>query len=318
MLFWMRSLSLENKIMAEKKVLITGVAGFIGSNLLDFLIENTKWNIFGIDNLSTGNEKNISAQRNNSRFTFIQQNCTDLKTIKEYDIIFHLAALPRIQPSFELVTEHINANVTSGAHIIELMIKENHFPKFIYSSSSAIYGTPEIIPTPETEKIDCLSPYAFQKYELEKYLELLSTRCPIDYVNLRYFNPYGPRSFNPENKFNAYSSVVGIFLYKKQNGQKLLVTGNGSQKRDFIHVSDLARANYMAAIHPQRINTSFNIGYGSTLSILELAKMISKNFEFIEKREGEAEITFADISKAKKVLDWNPIHKLGEYIKSNL
>jgi UDP-glucose 4-epimerase len=198
------------------------------------------------------------------------------------------------------------------------MIKENHYPKFIFSSSSAIYGTPGIIPTPEEEKIDCLSPYAFQKYEVEQYLKLLATRYPLDYVNLRYFNPYGPRSFNPENKFNAYSSVVGIFLYRKDNNIKLLVTGDGSQKRDFIHVYDLAKANYLAAVNPERLNTSFNIGNGSTLSVLELAKMISPEYEFIAKREGEADITFADITKARKLLNWSPTHNLQQYIKEQL
>ncbi len=232
--------------------------------------------------------------------------------------MFHLAALPRIQPSFEFVNEHVKANVNEAIHLIELMIKENHFPKFVYSGSSAIYGTPEIIPTPETEKIDCLSPYAFQKYEVEKYLELLATRYPINYVTLRYFNPYGPRSFNPDNKFNAYSSVVGIFLYRYKQGEKLLVTGDGNQQRDFIHVYDLAKANYKAAIHPERINAAFNIGNGTTISVLDLAKMITPNFEFIDKREGEADTTFADISKANKILEWFPEHSVEEYVKMSI
>jgi len=296
-------------------VLITGVAGFIGSNLLDYVIENTDWEIFGVDNLSTGNLQNISQQLNNKRFHFSQKNCTEIKSLKEFDKIFHLAALPRIQPSFEYINEHINANLISSMHLIELMFKENHFPKFIFSSSSAIYGTPKTIPTPENEPIDCLSPYAFQKYEVEKYLELIATRYPLDYVALRYFNPYGPRSFNPENKFNAYSSVVGIFLYRKKNNMKMLVTGDGLQKRDFIHVYDLAKANYLAAIHPKKINTAFNIGNGSTLSVLDLAKMISDDFDFIPKREGEAEITFADVTKAKNILGWSPTYFIGDYIK---
>ena len=301
----------------SKNVLITGVAGFIGSNLLDYLIEKTDWQITGIDNFSTGNKKNIEHQLNNKRFFFISKNCREIKSLKEFECIFHLAALPRIQPSFELVTEHINENLISSMHLIELMIKENNFPRFIYSSSSAVYGTPQIIPTNEEEKIDCLSPYAFQKYEVEKYLELLSTKYPIDYVNLRYFNPYGNRSFNPENKFNAYSSVIGIFLDKKKNNLPMLVTGDGMQKRDFVHVYDLAKANHLSAIHKDKLNTSFNIGYGNTLSVLDLAKMISPKIELIEKREGEAEITFADISKAKKILNWFPEHKLEDYLKEN-
>jgi len=301
--------------MAISKVLITGVAGFIGSNLLDYLLENTDWQIDGIDNLVTGNRKNIAAHADNKRFSFTAHSCAELRSLKSYHCVFHLAALPRIQPSFELVNEHIKANLNEAVHLLELMIREEHFPRLVYSSSSAIYGTPKTIPTPETEAIDCLSPYAFQKYEVEKYIELLATRYPFDYVNLRYFNPYGPRSYNPDNKFNAYSSVVGIFLYRHQQGQKLLVTGDGSQQRDFIHVYDLAKANYLAAIHPLKINTAFNIGKGSTTSVLALAQMIGGEYEFIPKREGEAEITFADTTKAKKILGWEPERSMKEYIE---
>lgn len=302
-----------------KTALITGVSGFIGSNLLDYLLKNTDWLIDGYDNLSTGSDSSIAHIKNESRFRFYQQDVFELDSLNKYDIVFHLAALPRIQPSFELINEHIKANVLLTGHLIELMIKENHYPRFVYSGSSAIYGTPLLIPTPETERIDCLSPYAFQKYESEKYLELIATRYPIDYVVLRYFNPYGPRSFNPNNPFNAYSSVVGIFLNKKANGQKLLVTGDGSQKRDFIHVEDLAKANYLAAIHPEKINTSFNVGYGSTLSILDLAKMIAgENYEFIAKREGEADVTFADTQKIKSILGWTPGVSIESYLSNEL
>lgn len=303
--------------MADR-VLITGVAGFIGSNLLDYLIEKTDWQIDGIDNLSTGSRDNISHLLSSDRFQFTEADLLTVNSLRPYKYVFHLAALPRIQPSFELVNEHIAANVLRATHLLEIMIRENYFPRIVYSGSSAIYGTPETIPTNESEKVDCLSPYAFQKYEVERYLELLSTRYPIDYVTLRYFNPYGPRSFNPANKFNAYSSVVGIFLNRKQNGEKLLVTGDGSQKRDFIHVADLAKANYMAAVHPEKLNTAFNIGYGSTLSVLELAKLISSEYEFIAKREGEADITFADNSKAKEILGWDPGYSIVDYIRENI
>lgn len=288
-----------------ERVLITGVAGFIGSNLLDYLIEKTDWSIDGIDNLSTGTKENINHQLSSSRFNFIENDLLSINSLRPYKFVFHLAALPRIQPSFEFVNEHIVANVLRATHLLEIMIRENHYPRFIYSGSSAIYGTPENIPTNENERIDCLSPYAFQKYEVERYLELLATRYPIDYATLRYFNPYGPRSFNPSNKFNAYSSVVGIFLDRFKNKKSLLVTGDGSQQRDFIHVADLAKANLMAAVHPTKLNTAFNIGFGSTLSILELAKLISSDFEFIDKRKAKRKLHLRIFQRQNVFLDGN-------------
>lgn len=298
-----------------KKVLITGVAGFIGSNLLDFLLEETDWQIDGIDNFSTGSRANIETRLGDPRFRFVEDTLFNLGTLKPYDAVFHLAALSRIQPSFELVTDHIRENLLATVHLIELMMKDGKYPRLVNSSSSAIYGTPENIPTGEEERIDCLSPYAFQKYETEKYMSLLETRFPIDYVHLRYFNPYGPRSYNPANKFNAYSSVVGIFLNRLENGQPLQVTGDGSQQRDFVHVRDLARANYMAAVHPEKLNTAFNIGQSDTMSVIDLARKISKNVTFIPKREGEAEITFAKVEKARNILDWEPTMSLDRYLE---
>ena len=300
--------------MNKEKVLITGVAGFIGSNLLDYLLAQTVWEIDGVDNMATGSIDNIQQALTEPRFKFMEQDAFEIQSLTAYSKVFHLAALPRIQPSFELINEHIKANVLLAGHFIELMIKEQHFPRFVYSGSSAIYGTPEIIPTPETEKVDCLSPYAFQKYEVERYLELVATRYPLDYITLRYFNPYGPRSFNPNNSFNAYSSVVGIFLNRKKEGKALLVTGDGSQKRDFIHVQDLAKANYLAAVHKDKLNTSFNVGFGATKTVIELAKLISTDIEFIPIREGEAEVTFADNRKARSILSWNPTISIEDYV----
>ncbi len=302
----------------SKHVLITGVAGFIGSNLLDYLMDNTDWRITGIDNLSTGRRANVEQHLGHKRFTFAEASLFGLESLKPYEVVFHLAALPRIQPSFELVNEHIRENLMASMHLLELMVKEGHYPRLVNSSSSAIYGTPSQIPTPEDEPVDCLSPYAFQKYETEKYFSLLETRYPLDYVHLRYFNPYGPRSFNPENRFNAYSSVIGIFLNQHKEGLPLQVTGDGLQQRDFVHVRDLARANYMAAVHPAKLNTAFNIGHSGTLSILELARKISENITFIPKREGEAAITYANVDKARQLLGWEPQEQLDLYLHAVL
>jgi UDP-glucose 4-epimerase len=302
----------------SERVLITGVAGFIGSNLLDYLLDNTDWRITGIDDLSTGRAANIEHRLGDARLTFVEGDCRAVESLVEYRTVFHLAALPRIQPSFELVNQHITANVLAATHLLELMIREEHYPRFVYSGSSAIYGNPDVFPTPEEAPIRCLCPYAFQKYEVERYLELLATRYPIDHVSLRYFNPYGPRSYNPDNLFNAYSSVVGIFLHRRLAGEPLLVTGDGTQRRDFVHVADVARANHLAAIHPEPLNTAFNVGCGATLSIVELAEMISSEYQFIPAREGEAEITHADTTRVREVLGWEPLVTLESYLEEAL
>ncbi|MEX2596737.1 MAG: NAD-dependent epimerase/dehydratase family protein [Salibacteraceae bacterium] len=297
-----------------KAILITGVAGFIGSNLLDFLMEETDWQITGVDNFSTGGKSNIEEHLSNTRFRFLEQKVSQIDSIKGYDVIFHLAALPRIQPSFELIREHVDANLNEALFLIEKMVEENHYPRLVYSGSSSIYGNPKKTPTDENEPIKCMNPYAFQKYEVEKYLEMLNERYPLNYVTLRYFNPYGPRSFNPDNPFNAYSSVVGIFMHRKKMGQPLLITGDGSQRRDFIHVRDVAAANYAAAVVDGKPNTAFNIGQGTTISVLELAQMISDDYEFIPARLGEADVTHADISKSQVELNWSPKELLGKFV----
>jgi UDP-glucose 4-epimerase len=298
----------------SEHALITGVSGFIGSNLLDHLLETTNWQITGVDNLSTGQKENIAHNLDNGRFTFLEQDVTEIGSLKDYSKVFHMAALPRIQPSFELIKDHVEANLVAAVHLIELMVKEEHYPRFVYSGSSAAYGTPKNTPTSEEEPIDCLSPYAYQKYEVEVYLRLIATRYPLNFVILRYFNVYGPRSFNPANPFNAYSSVVGIFQYAHQQGNTLHVTGDGSQQRDFIHVKDIANANYHASIKEGIVNDVFNIGYGDTISVIDLAKLISDDIDFIPAREGEADITHADNAKARKVLGWTPQISLDAFL----
>lgn len=300
----------------KNKVLITGVAGFIGSNLLDYIINNTDYNIVGYDNLETGSINNIQHNLNNDRFNFVNKSILEILSLKEFKYIFHLAALPRIQPSYDQISYHINNNLLLGIHLIEIMIKENHFPKLINSSSSSIYGNPNELPTTEKCIPNCLNPYSFQKYEFEKYLEILSSKYPLNYVNLRYFNPYGDRSYNPLNKFNAYSSVIGIFLNQKKRSQTLTIVGDGTQKRDFIHVSDICKANYIAAASNKSNKLSFNLGSGNPISIIEVAKMISEDITFLPPRIGEAYITHASIELAYEILGWKPEYQLSQYLLS--
>lgn len=292
-------------------VLVTGGLGFIGSNLVDFLVEK-EWNVVVVDNLTTGSETYI-----NPKATYWKKDVAALteNDVSEFEYVFHLAALPRIQPSFDAPMEHEQANVIITIHLLELLKNSKSLKKLVYSASSSCYGTPQNYPTTEQEQIQPLSPYALQKYTSEQYCLILGERFNIPVNTLRYFNAYGPRSFNPNNPQNAYSSVIGIFSNQKKQGKVLTVTGDGSQKRDFVHVSDIANANYLAAISEIK-GECFNIGYGTCYSILEIAKMFESPYEFIPERKGEALITHADISKAKQLLNWQPQINIASGIKS--
>jgi UDP-glucose 4-epimerase len=293
---------------AKLKCVVTGGAGFIGSNLVDFLIEND-FEVVVVDNLATGREENINKQAE-----FIKEDILNFDKIKDIfkgaDYVFHLAALPRIQPSFEDPEGHEKVNVLGT---INCLMASKGVKKFVYSCSSGIYGNPKEIPTTEKAEISCLSPYALQKYAAEQYCLILGKRYNIPVVSLRYFNVFGPRSFYPENRFSAYSPVVGIFDYLKKQGKSLTITGTGEQKRDFVNVKDVALANFLAA-KSDKVFESYNIGSGEALSINEIAREFNSDIEYTEERKGEAEITLADITKAKRDLGWEPAVKVKEYI----
>ena len=204
-------------------------------------------------------------------------------------------------------------NVVITIKLLELLKQSKNLKKLVYSASSACYGTPINYPTTETEQIQILSPYALQKYSSEQYCLVMGERFDIPVVALRYFNAYGPRSFNPENKQNAYSSVLGIFNAQKANNTELTITGKGNQKRDFVHTEDIANANYLAAISSQK-GKFYNVGFGECYTILEIAKMFDAPHKFIPERKGEALITHANIDKIKAELGWTPKISIKEGI----
>lgn len=291
--------------------LVTGGLGFIGSHVVDVLIEN-KLNVTVIDNLSTGSEKNKNTGAKN-----IIKNVEDLisSDLTDFDYIFHLAALPRIQPSFDEPELHEEANVIATIRLLEALKGNKRLKKLVYSASSSCYGNPLRTPTPEDEQIACLNPYALQKYAAEQYCIILGERNGIPVNALRYFNAYGPRSFNPANRFNAYTSVIGIFHYQKLHEDKLTITGDGKQERDFVHARDIARANFLAAT-TDKLYSVYNIGFGTCYSVLDIAKKFNHPYVFIPERKGEAKITLADISKIKNELGWEPQINLEQGIQS--
>ncbi len=295
-----------------KRCLVTGGAGFIGSHLVDLLVSEGN-DVTAYDNLSAGNPKNVHPKAKLTEGDILDFAALS-KSMDGMDYVFHLAALPRIQPSFDDPELHDRINVLGSLRVFEAA-KKARVKKLVFSSSSACYGTPETVPTPETAMISCMNPYALQKYTAEQYLLMLGERFGVPVVSLRYFNAYGPRSFNEKDRFSAYSSVIGIFKRQKDSGQTLTITGAGLQRRDFVHVFDIARANWLAA-QSEVAGEIFNIGCGEAYTILEIAKTIGGPSTHIPERLGEALITQADISKAARVLGWKPQLTLAQGLQT--
>ncbi len=283
------------------KALVTGGLGFIGSHVADLLVSKGM-TVTVLDNLSTG-----VWEYKNEMVEYVIQDIlkTEASFFQQFDYIFHLAALPRIQLSFTEPLEHEEANVIATIKILESVKNSPQLKKLVFSASSACYGTPKNTPTTELEPVDPLSPYALQKYAAEQYCIMLGQMFQIPTVCLRYFNAYGPRSFNPKNKYNAYTSVIGIFHQQRSNNEMLTITGDGAQQRDFVHVFDIAEANFAAAVS-DKFHQIYNVGFGECISILDAAKLFNHPYTFIPERKGESMITLADISKIKKDLNWSP------------
>src|SRR3989338_2430312 len=281
------------------KALVTGGAGFIGSNLVDELIKQN-YQVVILDDLSTGKEENLNPQAQ-----FIKADIRNLEQIKPHfqgvDYVFHVAALPRVQLSIEdpITTHDININGTLN---VLMAAKEAKVKRLVYSASSSAYGnvdqlllTEDILPQP-------MSPYGLQKYVGEHYCRNFSLLYGLETVSLRYFNVYGPRMAFA----GAYVTVIAVFLQQKREGKVLTITGDGTQTRDFTYIDDVVSANILAATGSQvGKGEVINIGAGDNHSVNEVAQKIGGATEFIPPRI-EPHDTLADITRAKKLFGWQP------------
>ncbi len=290
------------------KCLVTGGAGFIGSNLVDELIKRGD-EVIIIDNLSTGKKENI-----NSKAEFCEADIRDIEKIKplfkSVDYVFHLAAFARVQPSIEdpITANDINLNGTLN---VLVSARDAEVKKVVYSASSSAYGNQEKMPLREDMPAQSLSPYGLQKYIGELYCGLFSEIYKLPTVSLRYFNVYGKR----QALEGAYCLVMGIFVRQRLAGEPMTVVGDGEQRRDFTSVVDVVRANILAA-ESEKVGKGevINIGRGSNYSVNELAKMIGGPTVNIEPRI-EPKETLADNSLARELLGWEPTVELPEWLE---
>ena len=293
-----------------KKAIVTGGAGFIGSNLVDELIKQDV-EVIVIDDLSTGFEKNVNPKATLHKLDISRHKTQIEKLMAGVDVVFHLAALARVQPSIEDPQTFNEINVNGTLNVLFAAHKAG-VKRVVYSASSSCYGNNKTFPTPETELTNPLSPYGLQKYVGEQYCKMFSEVYGLDTVSLRYFNVYGERM----NLEGAYCLVLGIFAQKMLEGKPLTINNDGEQRRDFTYVQDVVDANILAAIHPEKLlGEVFNIGNGKEFTVNEIADMLGG-----EKQYGNKVIepfrTLADNSKAKNILNWNPQGDLPSWVSN--
>lgn len=286
-----------------KKVIVTGGAGFIGSHLVDLLLRQG-YRVVVLDDLSTGRPDNLKAARSHKDFSFVQQDVSDLEKIrplfKDVEWVFHLAALADIVPSVVHPARYHRANVDGTMAVLEAA-RQNGVKKFIYTASSSCYGIPDTYPTAEGAAVQPQYPYAFTKYIAESYAFFWSRMYKFPVLSLRLFNVYGPRS----RTSGTYGAVLGVFLAQKLAGRPFTVVGDGTQRRDFIYVEDVARA-FLAAAESDAANEVFNVGTGAPQEINTLVSLLGGEVTFIPKRPGEPDCTWAEISRIKQRIGWEP------------
>lgn len=292
------------------KCLITGGAGFIGSNLVDQLIK-LNHQVIVIDNLSTGQKSNLDHLI--KKIEFVNEDISkDKKNIEKFfqdvDWVFHLAGLADIVPSITNPDNYFRANVQGTINVLEAS-RNAKIKKFVYAASASCYGIPTDYPTNENCKIDTQYPYALTKNLGEQIVMHWAKIYKMPNVSLRFFNVYGPRS----RTTGAYGAVFGVFLAQKLANKPLTIVGDGKQTRDFIHVFDLVDAIIKAA-EKAKGSDIFNLGSGKETSVNEIANIISNNQVNVPKRPGEPDRSMADIKKIKEQLNWLPKVSLKEGI----
>jgi len=290
-----------------RKILVTGGAGFIGSRLVDALIERGH-RVVVIDNLSTGKKENINKKAKFYKIDICSPKIEEILKKEKPEIVFHLAALPRVPLSVKDPVLTSRVNVLGTINIFKASA-DSKVKRVIFASSSSVYGDQKKLPLKEDMHLNPISPYGLQKYVCEQFAKLFSNLYKIPIVSLRYFNVYGPRiDFDSE-----YSLVIGKFLKLKAEGKPLTIYGDGDQTRGFCYVDDVVEANILA-MESKKIKGGevINIGSEKSYSINYLAKLIGGKVKYLPPRPGDVLHTKADVTLAKKLLNWSPKVSLEE------
>jgi len=298
------------------KAIVTGGCGFIGSHITERLVKEGN-DVVVLDNLSTGRELNIDHLRKYRNLNFIKADIADYNAIEKYfeevEWVFHIAALADIVPSIQQPMIYHHSNVEGTISVLEAS-RKHRVKRFIYAASSSCYGIPDVYPTPETAPIKPQYPYAVTKNIGEQYVLYWNQIYGLPATCLRFFNVYGPRS----RTSGTYGAVFGVFLAQKIHGKPFTIVGDGKQTRDFTFVTDIADACISAANCEKVIGEVMNVGSGNTYSVNHLVELLGGEINYIPKRPGEPDCTFADITKIKNLLKWSPKVTFKEGVKKML
>ena len=296
------------------RTVVVGGAGFIGINLVDRLIDDGH-EVIIIDDLSTGKKENINEKAIWNEMDIGNPYSVDymVNIMKDVDVVFHLAARARVQPSIEDPISFNKTNVDGTLHLLEACRKAG-VKRFVYSSSSSVYGDAEQIPTTEECTLNPISPYALQKLVGEQYCKLYSKLHDMETVCLRYFNVYGKR----QPTEGAYCLVMGVFAGQRLRGEPMTIRGDGEQRRDFTHVDDVVQANMLVSTNDEIFDgkikcRAFNIGNGDNRSINDIADMIGGDRVNVEPVI-EPKETLANNSLAEELLGWKPTQNIEDWV----
>ena len=283
------------------KAIVTGGAGFIGSHIVDLLLKENI-DVTVLDNFSTGRPENLDHVREQIKLVECDLSTKGdwIQNFENTNWVLHLAALADIVPSIQQPAAYFRANVDGTFNVLQAA-KASEVNRFIYIASSSCYGIPDKYPTPENAEIRPQYPYALAKRMGEELVMHWAQVYNFPALSLRFFNVYGPRS----RTSGTYGAVFGVFLGQKLAGKPYTVVGDGKQTRDFTYVTDIAQA-ILASAKSDRVGQIYNVGSGTTVSVNHLVKLLGGERVQIPKRPGEPDSTFADISKIKSELGWEP------------
>jgi len=299
------------------KAIVTGGCGFIGSHLVDWLLGKEIETIV-LDNFSSGRPENLAHQKNHQLLTIVEidlaENNKDLgQYFDDVDYVFHLASLADIVPSIKDPDAYFNSNVVATKNVVQASRQAKHLKKLVYAASASCYGIPDEFPTKETADIRVEYPYALTKRLGEEIVLHWGKVYDLPVNSTRFFNAFGPRS----RTSGTYGAVFGVFLAQKLAKKPYTVVGDGEQTRDFTYVSDIVSGIWAAATTDVS-NEVMNIGSGGTYSINTLVSILGGEVNYIPKRPGEPDCTFADINKIEKLTGWQPKVSFEEGVNNML